>query len=54
MLWSVAGRFSFRESELWGMSMRSLVFWYSGCARMAEEEKAAQASAIAQAVGGGK
>lgn len=54
MLWSVAGRFSFRESELWGMTMRRLGFWYAGCASMAEEEAAAQAEAIKRAVGGGK
>ena len=46
MLWAVAGRFHFSESELWGMTMRRLAFWYEGHSSMCDEERRAHEDAL--------
>jgi len=38
MLWSVAGRFHFGETELWQIPIRRLQFWYRGHVVMYKEE----------------
>jgi len=39
MLWAVAARFGFPESELWAMPISRLRFWYKGHAYMVKEER---------------
>lgn len=38
-LWAVAGRFHFSSSELWGMRLSRLDFWYDGHIAINREEQ---------------
>ena len=40
VLWSVAGRFGFSESEIRHMPLSRLRFWYKGHQRMVADERA--------------
>ncbi len=39
MMWTVAARYGFGESEMWGLPISRLRFWYEGCEHMHSEEK---------------